>query len=1128
MKHSQAVNTIFCLGRDRKQDEQMDVDDRSDFDNIVTMEEKKKEEIREWKARHELSNAHLSIDVRMAPVDATGRDEVDLQLKRKSKRTSTSIATLSLALVTMAIGALIFPLSGGNEEEKVLVLSRQLQHRTKTISASFPVSPTAPVPAAAVPSVAPTFSRGPTLSPTHYNMSSNPSLVPSFSPMSSVSSNPSTLPTTSLVPSKLASAFPSGTSAPTSFLSRSVTGKPSSIAIAKTLVVSIVPVSDASPAPITATTVAPVIAASGNVSPAPSVAVTATPVFAETYGPSSSPIAFTLAPVFPATDEPSKALFGQSSSTPLEPPSTSASSKPSAPSSLAGTQYSSDSMNPTRTLSANPSQNPQNPPVIPSQTPSHNPTFVPTSLPTLSPVTQQQIYPTAAPLTDVVSTGAPSPIPVFETTSNETPSYETPIPVEMPLPTIIQSASPIMSPVDNQIPETPNETPATDIVKPPLQSPIASPAVAPVNSPPFGTANETPSGKLTLAPVALLVPVRSLNPTISPVEKPVQNPLPEAGPSLPPAVSPTLGADDDTPSNDDDGIPPTDDDDDDDDDSVIVLPTEPPIPSPTLYPVALPIESPTASPSESQIVPDTLAPVPLPTPPLSQPIPDGNPPPVPPPTRRPTKAPSPSQLRTRAPVQQPVRSPVEPPVRAPVEPPVRPSVNRPTAPLVPDTPVPRPVAKPVTQVTPAASPSSKPSFKPIIGPSQRPSLLPSGAPSESPSVSFQPTLSTAPSAVPTPSFLYEKMSLLSEGIVVLAKFESRRLQKESVPYRALCVRPVEEFVGNSIRNEVEQVVQTFETLDVFILNITKRTDRETSSIAYTFDVLIEIRSFLTVHDMKRYISGPFDSLEEKDAFVGFLRSTSCPELDQVSSVEIILPTELELADGSTDSNEGVIVGVLVGVAAIALLTGTLIFAMSRNRRKQSQIAEHTSREENSGFYPKTAYEANDYMSEIGLQTVQDMSSLGDPIPPGASASLADMATLEPRSIDYDFREAYLDRPEASIVSHQYETSSKYRAPVSIADADDSTLNAQYATSEKWEVLAPSGLLGLVLETNEDGLPVVNSVRKSSTLFDQVSAGDILVSVDGQDVAFMLASEVSRLIAAKQDHQYRKMVFIRPT
>lgn len=395
-------------------------------------------------------------------------------------------------------------------------------------------------------------------------------------------------------------------------------------------------------------------------------------------------------------------------------------------------------------------------------------------------------------------------------------------------------------------------------------------------------------------------------------------------------------------------------------------------------------------------------------------------------------------------------------------------------------------------------------------------------------MSFQPSVSIAPSAAPSPAFLYDKISLLSEGIVVLARFDSRRLEEESVAYRALCVDPVADFLANSIRNEVEQVVRTFETVDVFVMNSTKQVDEAASTVMFTFDVLIEIRSFITVHNLRRYIGGPFDTQDEKEAFASFMRSTSCPELSTVTSVEVLLPTELELADGGSNSSGSVIVGVLVGVAAIALLAGTFIFATLRNRRKVAQRAEEMNREENCDPFAKTPYEPNDYMSEIGVQTVQDMSSLGDPIPQGGLASLADMATLEPRSIDYDFRAAYLDRPEASVVSDSYETSSKSTVPVSISVADDSTLNAQYAICEKWEVLAPRGLLGLVLETNRDGLPVVNSVRDNSVLFDQVSIGDILVSVDGHDVAFMLASEVSRLIAAKQDQQYRKMVFIRPS
>lgn len=128
------------------------------------------------------------------------------------------------------------------------------------------------------------------------------------------------------------------------------------------------------------------------------------------------------------------------------------------------------------------------------------------------------------------------------------------------------------------------------------------------------------------------------------------------------------------------------------------------------------------------------------------------------------------------------------------------------------------------------------------------------------------------------------------------------------------------------------------------------------------------------------------------------------------------------------------------------------------------------------------------------------------------------------SLDYDFQRAYMQN-EPSTVSGRTQS----EEDLSQLIADDDTLDAQYQSVESTiEVEAPPGVLGLVLETNIDGIPVVHAIKPNSVLSERVRIGDRLLSVDGHDVSVMLASDVSKLIASKKDQPSRKFVFKRST
>lgn len=79
-----------------------------------------------------------------------------------------------------------------------------------------------------------------------------------------------------------------------------------------------------------------------------------------------------------------------------------------------------------------------------------------------------------------------------------------------------------------------------------------------------------------------------------------------------------------------------------------------------------------------------------------------------------------------------------------------------------------------------------------------------------------------------------------------------------------------------------------------------------------------------------------------------------------------------------------------------------------------------------------------------------------------------------------------------------------------------------------DILAPAGKLGVVIDTPDDGAPVVHAIKDSSVIADKLQVGDKLVAVDDEDVRTMTAIKVSKLISRKSENPTRKLSIIRTT
>ena len=86
------------------------------------------------------------------------------------------------------------------------------------------------------------------------------------------------------------------------------------------------------------------------------------------------------------------------------------------------------------------------------------------------------------------------------------------------------------------------------------------------------------------------------------------------------------------------------------------------------------------------------------------------------------------------------------------------------------------------------------------------------------------------------------------------------------------------------------------------------------------------------------------------------------------------------------------------------------------------------------------------------------------------------------------------------------------------------------------IIAPKGKLGVVIDTptinninNNTGkttMPIVHAIKDTCPIRSQIRVGDKLLAVDDEDVTYMTAVEVSRLIGRKCEQKERKLTIVR--
>ena len=139
------------------------------------------------------------------------------------------------------------------------------------------------------------------------------------------------------------------------------------------------------------------------------------------------------------------------------------------------------------------------------------------------------------------------------------------------------------------------------------------------------------------------------------------------------------------------------------------------------------------------------------------------------------------------------------------------------------------------------------------------------------------------------------------------------------------------------------------------------------------------------------------------------------------------------------------------------------------------------------------------------------------------------------TVDYDYTKAYEDKDHSISYAggtmgsgtQDFSFPANAGATGAALGPDDGYPRGKFK-DEILHIYAPAGKLGVVIDTPDDGAPVVHAVKETSVVVDKVQVGDKLMSVDDEDVRTLTAIKVSKLISRKSAQPSRKLTILRRT
>jgi len=314
-----------------------------------------------------------------------------------------------------------------------------------------------------------------------------------------------------------------------------------------------------------------------------------------------------------------------------------------------------------------------------------------------------------------------------------------------------------------------------------------------------------------------------------------------------------------------------------------------------------------------------------------------------------------------------------------------------------------------------------------------------------------------------------------------------------------------------------------------------------NSLIVEFNVFVTFRSVTEDHDLDEFVYSCWDSPDEKKSFIDRLKSLSSfyRNIEEVNvEVEGFIQKRPDPDPVDDGPDIAVIAGGAGGGALLLLLCGYLYVRSKSETNITHDPYDQTKASTQSG---------QRIVAEIMVDPQDEVSTLGDPMfAPGGMliGSLEKDEVTASVGDDYDYARQYRnERNPASVagdrsrlMSEDYTKSSSVNSATMMSKlgrmgeslfSDDASFEEQFAQpEERFDIVAPAGKLGMVIDTPDGGFPVVHAIKDTSVLSERVRVGDRLLTVDGDDCTAMTAMQVSKLISLKSEKPARVLVFAR--
>ena len=409
------------------------------------------------------------------------------------------------------------------------------------------------------------------------------------------------------------------------------------------------------------------------------------------------------------------------------------------------------------------------------------------------------------------------------------------------------------------------------------------------------------------------------------------------------------------------------------------------------------------------------------------------------------------------------------------------------------------------------SPSSMPSLLPSLLPSLQPSGGPSSLPTSQPS-----------SAAPTPVG-----TTISEIITAEITLEQvAQLDATAQENFATVLDDWYNDIYNTRRRRTLRILKVEGVQDVTTsTTVTDQTVQESSNtIRYRQQVSFE--TFDKEKDTLAVVMEPFD-MEELNLQLRESLRVSNPSFANIPDVTIQPPFVLEEEDDDDFLGTGlsmeIVLGIGAGAVAILLLAVILCLRCLGNRQKGHEgLSENLNSSKQNDSLDAQVLSIDTEEGPPGMNASSDPSRKS---PAHGSFGYSDQSLS---TVDYDYSKAYGGGSASLAVSSSGGTlGADTRGSLDYHGVAYNTSPYEPAVTEQvFEVIAPSGKLGVVIDTPNNGPPVVHAVKESSVLLEHLKVGDQLLKVDDDEVHLMSAVKVSKLISLKAANPTRKLTLRR--